>query len=76
MSGSSNKGCPQEKKDWEQLLSKKGCKGGMLAETTTREEMLEEHTQIVLEMQIPVRVANYPAQTGEDIYPGLQSMQS
>ena len=55
------------RKDWEDLLHEEGCKGGMMAETCTWQEMREEHISIANELPLPPKDMNQIMQAREDV---------
>ena len=55
------------RKEWEELLQETGCKGGMLAKTSTWHEMREEHISVANDIPLPPKDMNQIMQAREDV---------
>ena len=55
------------RKEWEDLLQEAGCKGGMMAKTSTWHEMREEHISVANDLPLPPKDMNQIMQAREDV---------
>ena len=55
------------RKEWGKLLQEAGCNGGMLAKTSTWQEMREEHISVANDTPLPPKDMNQIMQAREDV---------
>ena len=64
------------RKDWGDLLQEAGCRGGMMAKTSTWQEMREEHISVANDLPLPPMDMNQIMQAREDIKKNWRNMSS